>query len=63
MYDRNGCVASSIDGPNKGFERPVRRRVPIGDERGSSAQPQLLILAASLLLWAVIITTATVVFR
>jgi len=46
-----------------GFKRPARRRVPIGDERGTSAQPQLLVLAASLVLWALIITTAKFIFR
>ena len=32
-------------------------------ERGSSPQPQLLILAASLLLWTLIIGTAVVLFK
>lgn len=61
MHDRNGCVASTVQEATSGFTRPAPRRVPIGDKRGTSAQPQLLILAASLLLWTLIITTATVV--
>jgi hypothetical protein len=62
MHDRNGCVASRVQEAKSGFTRPAPRRVPIGDKRGISAQPQLLILAASLLLWTVISTTATLVF-
>jgi hypothetical protein len=62
MQDRNVCVASTVQEATTGFTRPVPRRVPIGDKRGTSAQPQLLVLAASLLLWTLIITTATIVF-
>lgn len=63
MHDRNGCVASTVQEARTGFTRPAPRRVPIGDKRGTSAQPQLLILAASLLLWTLIITTASIVLR
>ena len=62
MEDRGTSIASTVREVNR-FERPTRRRVPIGDERGASAQPQLIVLAASLLLWALIITTAKVIFR
>lgn len=62
MEDRSRSLVSDVGNVNR-FERPARRRVPIGDERGTSAQPQLLVLIASLVLWAVIITTAKMVFR
>lgn len=62
MEDQGRSLASALREVD-GFRRPARRRVPIGDERGNSAQPQLLVLAASLLLWALIITTAKLVFR
>ena len=62
MEDHSRSMASQISHVNQ-FERPARRRVPIGDERGTSAQPQLLVLAASLVLWAVIITTAKLLIR
>jgi hypothetical protein len=62
MEDRSRSMASQISHANR-FERPARRRVPIGDQRGTSAQPQLLVLVASLVVWAVIITTAKLIFR
>ncbi len=62
MQDQDGFAASTVQAAT-GFKRPLRRRVPIGDERGASAQPQLLVLAASLLLWTLIIATASAIFR
>jgi|GEM_PF-2118374 len=62
MEDRTSSIVSRVGNVNR-FERPLRRRVPIGDERGTSAQPQLLVLAASLVLWAVIIASAKLIFR
>lgn len=62
MGNRGTSIASTAREVNR-FERPAPRRVPIGDERGTSVQPQLLVFAASLLLWALIITTAKVIFR
>ena len=62
MHDGNSCVASTVQEARAGPARKAPRRVPIGDERGTSAQPQLLILAASLLLWTLIIGSAMAIF-
>ena len=57
MHDTKSCVASPI----RGGRRPSPRRVPIGDERGISVNPQLIIIAASLALWTMIIAGFTLV--
>ena len=58
MHDTESYVASPIEGRR----RPSPRRVPMGDERGVSVNPQLVIIAASLALWTVIIAACTIVF-
>jgi hypothetical protein len=53
MQQRNHGFATVATQP----ARRTPRRVPIGDIRGTSAHPQLLIVTVSLALWTAIIAT------
>ena len=53
MHQRRNGTAAAYDYPS----RRTPRRTPTSDARGSSAHPQLLVLALSLALWTGIILT------
>jgi len=59
MGHKGGCLAR----PDSNIAKRVPRRVPIGDARGTSWNPQLLIVAASLALWTIIIGTGALVLN
>ncbi len=57
MQDTKGCIGSQHRGRRGG----APRRVPMGDARGLPVNPQLVIVAASLALWTMIIAACTIV--
>jgi hypothetical protein len=58
MQDGRKFVASTVREARTGDSRRTARRVPFDDERTTSTQAQLYILAMSLFLWTVIIGAA-----
>lgn len=59
MEHKSGCLASTRSGAG----RRAAGRMPAGNRHNTSWSPQLLIVAASLALWTVIIGTGAMIFR
>ena len=57
MQDTKSCIGSQYQGSRRG----TPRRVPMSDARGMSVNPHLVVVAASLALWAMIIAACSVV--
>jgi hypothetical protein len=57
MQDTKSCIGSQYQGTT----RAMARRAPMTDARGMSVSPHLVVIAASLALWAMIIAACSVV--
>ena len=58
MQDAKSRIGSQYHGSMRGLPR----RVPMNDARGISVNPKLVLAAASLALWAIIIAACSAVF-
>jgi hypothetical protein len=59
MEHKSGCLASTRSGAG----RRASGRTPVGNGQNTSWSPQLLIVAASLALWTLIIGTGAMIFN
>lgn len=55
MQETKSCIGSQYQGSRRGLPR----RVPMSDARGMSVNPQLMVVAASLALWAMILAACS----
>jgi hypothetical protein len=55
MHDNNSCIGSTYQGSKRG----PSARVAVASARGTSVSPHLIVIAASLALWVMIIAACS----